>query len=61
MRDENLAMQVDSGMKNRPDDWIGNKIKERMVRINLKQILSSLSNEEFDQVFTLIKEQNEYR
>ncbi|HHT9136986.1 MAG TPA: type I restriction endonuclease subunit R, partial [Candidatus Wunengus sp. YC60] len=60
-RDENLALQVDHGMKNRPDDWIGNKIKERMVRINLKQILSSLSDEEFNRVFTLIKEQNEYR
>ena len=60
-QDEELALQVDAGMRNRPDDWIGNKIKERQVKINLRQILSSLSDEDFDRIFALVKEQNEYR
>ncbi len=60
-QDEELALNVDTGMRNRPDDWIGNKIKERMVKINLRQILSDVSDEEFDRIFALVKEQNEYR
>lgn len=60
-KNEDLALKVDAGMRNRPDDWIGNKIKERMVKINLRQILSDISDEEFDRIFALVKEQNEYR
>ncbi len=60
-RNEELALKVDQAMSNRPDDWIGNKIKERMVRINLKNVLPDLSDDEFNQVIALIKEQNEYK
>lgn len=60
-QNEKIALAVDEVMQNRPDDWIGNKIKERMVKINLKKVLANKTSEEFEQIFALIKEQNEYR
>lgn len=60
--DADLAWQIDCAMKNRPDSWIGNKIKERSVKRELlSPILKNKSEEELEKISALLKEQREYR
>lgn len=60
-QNEELALAVDAVMKKHPADYIGNKIRERMVKINLRKVLPDCSDDEFQKLFAIIKEQHEYR
>ena len=61
-KDETLAILVDKTiMESKQDSWIWHHMREKTVKIALKQVLSSLSNEEFDALIELIKNQPQYR
>lgn len=60
--DETLAILIDTTiMSLKQDSWIGHYMREKTVKIALKQTLGNLSDEEFKSVFDLIKNQPQYR
>ncbi len=60
-RDEFKALAVhESVMESRQADWRGNYLKERAIRIEIRRILTGLSDDELKNIFELIKNQNEY-
>jgi type I restriction enzyme R subunit len=59
-RDENLALAVDEAVRsNRQDDWRGNAVKIKKIRIAVKNVLSE-DETLTDRVMELVKYQNEY-
>jgi type I restriction enzyme R subunit len=60
--DEQLALTVDKAVRDaKQDGWLGSTLKERQIKIALRPLLKGCSDEEFDALFTLIKNQHEYR
>ncbi|MBS3148324.1 type I restriction endonuclease subunit R [Candidatus Woesearchaeota archaeon] len=61
---ENLALSVnESVLDHRQDGWRGNRIKEKQVRIAIKNTLKAfniIDDREIEKVFELVKNQNEY-
>ena len=61
---EKLALKVNECVEAaKPDDWRGNRIKEKQVRIAIKKALGEfdISNDaKIDEVLELVKNQNEY-
>jgi type I restriction enzyme, R subunit len=56
-----LAKQVDNTILNtKPDSWVGNAMKERMVKRALKSELPD-DFDQLDDLFELVKARNEYR
>lgn len=61
-KDEELATKVDSIIHHiKEDDWIGNFLKEKAVKKSIRPILASLSDDEFNVIFEIIKNQPQYR
>ena len=59
-KDEALALKVDSAVReSRQDDWRGNAVKVRKVRIAIKAVLQD-DEALTDQILELVKNQNEY-
>ncbi|MFA4901313.1 MAG: HsdR family type I site-specific deoxyribonuclease [Desulfobaccales bacterium] len=59
-KDEALALNVDSAVrKSRQDDWRGNAVKVRRVRIAIKAVLQD-DEALTEQILELVKNQNEY-
>lgn len=60
-QDEALPIQLDTAIGiAKPHDWVGNKMKEKIVANALKQILPE-DFDRFDELFTLVKARDEYR
>jgi type I restriction enzyme R subunit len=60
-RDEFKALAVhESVMGSRQADWRGNYLKKRAISIEIRRILTELSDEELKNIFEIIKNQNEY-
>ena len=58
---EEQAVAVDwAVVDNKPDSWIGNRMKERRVYIAIRQVLP-VGYERLDELFELIKARDEYR
>lgn len=58
---EEQAVAVDQAvMDNKPDSWVGNKLKERRVRNAVRQVLPA-GYERLDELFELVKARGEYR
>lgn len=61
-KDESLAILVDKTiMESKQDSWIWHHMREKAVKIALKQVLTSISDDEFDTLMELIKNQPQYR
>ncbi|MGH3220485.1 MAG: type I restriction endonuclease subunit R [Streptosporangiaceae bacterium] len=59
--DEDIAMTVDGAVMNhKPDHWIGNRLKERRVKVALINVLPE-GYDRLDELFELIKARHEYR
>jgi len=60
-RDEFKALAVhESVMGSRQADWRGNYLKKRAISIEIRRILTELSDDELKNIFEIIKNQNEY-
>jgi type I restriction enzyme R subunit len=58
---EALAVPVDDAIMNtKPDQWIGNSIKERKVKRAIRRVLPQ-DYERLDELFELVKARSEYR
>jgi len=61
---EKAALKVhESILKNKPDGWRGNKIKEKTVKVAIKKPLKEFGitdEEKIEEIFKLAKEQDEY-
>jgi type I restriction enzyme R subunit len=59
--DEHFAVEIDTIVRHtKPDSWVGNKMKERLVRNALKKSLPD-DFERIDDLFELVKARDEYR
>ena len=59
--DEHLAVEVDTIVRHtKPDSWVGNPMKERLVRNAIKRTLPE-DFDRLDEVFELVKARHEYR
>jgi type I restriction enzyme R subunit len=47
-------------MRTKPDQWVGNAMKERRVKRAIRAVLLD-GNEQLDELFDLIKARDEYR
>jgi type I restriction enzyme R subunit len=57
---EQLALAVDATIRRtKKDSWLGNKIKERELRLAIRKVLPD--EEQTNQIFELVKQQDEYR
>ncbi len=54
-----LAMH-ESVMESREADWRGNHLKERKIKIAIKQVFTDILDDELKNIFEIIKNQNEY-
>jgi type I restriction enzyme R subunit len=58
---EERAVAVDQAvMRTKPDQWVGNAMKERRVKRAIRAVLLD-GNEQLDELFDLIKARDEYR
>jgi type I restriction enzyme, R subunit len=58
---DDLALVVDAAVRNsKPDSWIGNKVKERKVRIAVRRVLPE-DFDRLDELMALLKARDEYR
>lgn len=58
---DDIAVQVDLAvMHAKPDSWVGNAMKEKRVRLAVRQVLPE-GFDRLDELFDLIRAQNEYR
>jgi type I restriction enzyme R subunit len=58
---EEHAVAVDQAvMDNKPDSWVGNRMKERRVQIAVRHVLPE-KYERLDELFELLKARDEYR
>lgn len=61
-KDESLAILVDKTiMESKQDSWIWHHMREKAVKIALKQVLTSISDDEFASIIELIKNQPQYQ
>jgi type I restriction enzyme R subunit len=61
-KDETLAILIDTTiMTSKQDSWIGHHMREKAVKIALKQVLTGMPDEEFGAFMELIKNQPQYR
>lgn len=59
--DESLAVEIDEAvLRNKPHGWVGNPMKERLVRNAIKVKLSA-DYDKLDELFELLKARDEYR
>lgn len=59
--DESLAVEIDEAvLRNKPHGWVGNPMKERLVRNAIKVKLSA-DYDKLDELFELLKVRDEYR
>lgn len=59
--DEEIALKVHEAIiSHRRDDWRGNKLKEKEIKIGIKKVLRDFTKEEVNQLMEIIKNQNEY-
>jgi type I restriction enzyme R subunit len=59
--DEHFAVEIDTIVRHtKPDSWVGNKMKERLVRNAIKKSLPD-DFERIDDLFELVKARDEYR
>ena len=59
--DDSLPIQLDTAIGvAKPHDWVGNKLKERVVANAIKKLLPR-GFERFDELFDLVKARDEYR
>jgi type I restriction enzyme R subunit len=59
--DEHLAVEVDTIVRHtKPDSWVGNPMKERLVRNAIKRTLPE-DFDHLDELFELVKARHEYR
>ncbi|WP_120520794.1 type I restriction endonuclease subunit R [Arthrobacter celericrescens] len=59
--DPATPVQVDTAVRlSKPHDWVGNKMKEKVVARAIKQVLPD-GFDRFDELFDLVKARNEYR
>jgi type I restriction enzyme R subunit len=59
--DLNLAIEIDTAVQmSKPDSWVGNSMKERVVRRALLKIVPD-DFAEMDELFELVKAREEYR
>jgi type I restriction enzyme R subunit len=57
---EDLALAIDEAVRTtKQDGWRGNRIKQRMVKLAVRDALGPLSGRT-DEVFELVKNQHEY-
>lgn len=57
--DENLALAVDDAIRQTAQQgWRGNKMKERMLRRKLSELIAN--DEDLDRIFEIVRAQNEY-
>jgi hypothetical protein len=47
-------------MKARQSDWRGNRLKERAIKIEIRNAVPDISEEDLKNLFEIIKNQNEY-
>ncbi|MDD3190797.1 MAG: HsdR family type I site-specific deoxyribonuclease [Candidatus Pacebacteria bacterium] len=64
---DNLGQDVEKSkqiheavMGSRQSDWRGNRLKERAIKIEIKKVLSDISEDDLKNLFEIIKNQNEY-
>jgi len=61
-RDELLVVRVDTAVRyTKEAHWVGDRMKERKVRRALKKELPDASDEQLDDLLTLIKNQTDYQ
>jgi type I restriction enzyme R subunit len=59
-KDEQLALTVDATIRRtKKDSWLGNRIKERELRLAIRKVLPD--EEQTNQIFEVVKQQDEYR
>lgn len=59
--DETLATQLDAAiMVAKPHDWVGNKLKEKIVANAIKEVLPA-DFDRFNELFDLVRARDEYR
>ena len=57
-----LALQVDTAVRtSKPDAWVGNPMKEKVVRNALRVVLEGDLEDQLDEVFDLVRARDEYR
>lgn len=57
-----LALEVDAAVRtSKPEGWVGNPIKEKVVRRALSVVLAGDLQEQLDEVFDLVRARDEYR
>jgi type I restriction enzyme R subunit len=57
-----LALEVDAAVRtSKPEGWVGNPIKEKVVRRALSVVLVGDLQEQLDEVFDLVRARDEYR
>lgn len=60
-QDVNKAVSVHQAViASRQADWRGNRLKERAIKIEIKNALPDITDEELKNLFEIIKNQNEY-
>ncbi|NMB47971.1 HsdR family type I site-specific deoxyribonuclease [Candidatus Kuenenbacteria bacterium] len=60
-QDVEKAKQVhEAVLEARQSDWRGNRLKERAIKIEIKKVLSDISEDDLKNLFEIIKNQNEY-
>jgi type I restriction enzyme R subunit len=60
-QDVEKAVKVnDAVMKSRQSDWRGNHLKERAIKIEIRNVLPDISDDDLKNLFEIIKNQNEY-
>jgi type I restriction enzyme R subunit len=57
---ETASVVHDAVMSSRYDDFRGNSVKERAIKIAIKKVLPDVTDEKLDEIFDVIKNQNEY-
>ena len=64
---DNLGQNVEKAiraheavMKSRQSDWRGNRLKERAIKIEIRNALPDISDEDIKNLLEIIKNQNEY-
>jgi type I restriction enzyme, R subunit len=57
---ETASVVHDAIMSSRYDDFRGNSVKERAIKIAIKKVLPDVTDEKLDEIFDVIKNQNEY-
>jgi type I restriction enzyme R subunit len=60
-QDINKAVAINKAVLNsRQADWRGNRLKERAIRVGIKNVMPDVSEEELKNIFEIIRNQNEY-